>query len=185
MSASRPFLRRALKGATVMGRKSPTSKQPRGSMCTKHPLSSEKDTGQGGAKPALVLPTLERNEEENEPGKVSPFPQVTPPSSKLLLVPMCVRSPPRACPHSHNCEWAVRKVLGATWLLPQRLWHPSDVPSSPDQPRLGGMWLGSFPTHWPPLCSAKITDRAGMFAGWWPYLRSTLAAPARSLQGQD
>lgn len=57
-----------------MGRKSPTSKQPRGSMCTKHPLSSEKDTGQEGAKPALALPTLERNEEENEPGESQSFP---------------------------------------------------------------------------------------------------------------
>lgn len=38
-------------------------------MYTEYLCNSEKDTGQGGAKPALVLSTLERNKEENEPGK--------------------------------------------------------------------------------------------------------------------
>lgn len=160
MSASHPFIKAGPQGPT-MGKKSPASKQSTRSMCNEHLLSSGKDTGQGGPKLALRWSTLERNEEENEPRESQSFPWVTLSSSRLPLAPMCVHSSPHACLCFHDYEWAARKVLGVPWLLPQQFWHPSDVPPSPYQPRLCGMWLGSFPTHWPPLCPPKITERAG------------------------
>lgn len=72
MSASHPFIKVDPQDS-AMGKKSPTSNNPETACILKH-LSSEEATEQGGAKLALVVPTLQRNE-ESESGNIGPFPK--------------------------------------------------------------------------------------------------------------